>query len=88
MEEALKKYDEEKLRCRMLGDFVPFMYCRKMNEKLPCKLIINCWQQKLPILDFLNENFSKDELTKCFKQDDRSRIEKIHDLVAKATEEK
>ena len=84
MEQDLKKYDKETLRCRLLGGPVPFQYCRSMNEKLPCRLILGCWSERLPIIEFLKDNFTEDELAKAFAIDDRSRLVKLVELVEKA----
>ena len=68
----------------MLGGSVPFNYCRSMNTKLPCQRLGPCWQRKLNVEKFLEENYSTEELEKAFTKDPRNRIQKIVELAEKS----
>jgi len=59
--------DTEQIYCRRLGHFLSFKYCRAEKQGLPCAKIIDCWQDKIPIQDFINENYSKEETAYLFE---------------------
>lgn len=62
----IEKYDEKEGYCRMLGHFIPFRYCRTMNERLPCRTILDCWFARLPIREFIEDNYSQEEQQRIF----------------------
>lgn len=62
----MQRYDETDLYCRKLGHYVPFKYCRSINEGLPCGKIMDCAFEKIPVQEFLKENYSGKELEKVF----------------------
>ncbi len=51
----------------MLGHFLPFNYCRTMNEGLPCTKILDCWFEMIPIQQFIAEHYSEEEQLRIFK---------------------
>ncbi len=80
----IEEYDKLTIRCPQLGGEVPFHYCRTVNEGLPCRRIIVCWEFRLEIGKFLGENYSLDELQRALASPTKTRIETIIDLVEKA----
>ena len=61
------KYDKMEGYCRMLGHVLAFRYCRTMNERLPCSRILDCWFRRLPIREFIEENYSEEEKIRIFQ---------------------
>lgn len=70
-------YDKLTIYCNQMGMLVEFSYCAKMGEGLPCRNIINCWQNRIDILNFLKQNYTLDELKKIFSKLPKSRIDRI-----------
>ncbi|MEJ2053437.1 MAG: hypothetical protein P8X42_05910 [Calditrichaceae bacterium] len=59
-------FDQESIYCRKLGHHLKFNYCRQESEELPCSRIKKCWQYKLPVDNYLKNNFSEEALQKTF----------------------
>jgi hypothetical protein len=57
-----KTNDSREIYCRRLGHHLTFAYCRSEREGLPCRKILDCWFDKIPIGDFLRANYSPGEL--------------------------
>ena len=51
----------------MLGHFLPFHYCRTMQNGLPCGKIPDCWFRILPIREFIEENYTEEEQRMIFE---------------------
>lgn len=73
----LEEHDKLSRRCPPLGGEVPFLYCRTVNMKLPCKRIEQCWSLKFEVSEWLEKNFTPEQLEKTFSSDEHSRIQKI-----------
>jgi len=80
----IEEYDTFVIRCPQLGGEVPFHYCRTVNEELPCQKIIICWEFRIEIGIFLNENFSLDQIQRALVPPNQTRIETILELIEKA----
>ena len=80
----IEEYDALILRCPQLGGEVPFKYCRTLNEDLPCRRIVVCWEFRLEIAKFLSEHYSIDQIEHALASPIKSRIETILELVEKA----
>jgi len=63
--------------CHQLGMVIDFSYCVSMNEGLPCRSIVGCWERKMNILLVLRGRFTEDELKKALGGLPKSRIERI-----------
>jgi hypothetical protein len=63
--------------CNQLGMLTDFSYCVSMNEGLPCRNIVGCFQGRMDIITLLRERFTEDELKRAFKGLPKSRIERI-----------
>jgi len=55
-------YDNEEIYCRKLGHHLRFKYCRTESGERPCRKIADCWFDKIPIGEFLRENYGEKEL--------------------------
>jgi len=80
----IEEYDDFLIRCPMLGGEVPFRYCRTLNEELPCRKIIICWEFRIEIGKFLSEHYSLDQIEKALSPPTKTRIETIVELIEKA----
>jgi len=56
--------DDIRTRCPMLGHLVPFSYCRRCGDNLPCRKIIDCWSGRIDIQGFLNSTYSPEEISR------------------------
>lgn len=63
--------------CPHMGTIVQFSYCISMNEGLPCRNAVRCWETRTDITKALAERFSEDELRNAFGGAPKSRIERI-----------
>jgi hypothetical protein len=68
----------------MLGGEVPFQYCRTVNEDLPCRKIIICWEFRIEIGRFLNDYYSLDQIQRALAPPAKTRLETILELIEKA----
>jgi hypothetical protein len=80
----IEEHDALIVRCPMLGGEVPFQYCRTVNENLPCRKIIICWEFRIEIAKFLNEHYSIDEIQRALAPPARTRVETLLELIEKA----
>ncbi len=80
----IEAYDSQIIRCPQLGGEVPFKYCRTLNEDLPCRKIIICWEFRLAIAQFLSDHYSLDQIQKALAPPTKTRMETILELVEKA----
>jgi len=80
----MEEHDELIIRCPMLGGEIPFRYCRIVNEDLPCRRIIICWEFTIEIGKFLRENYSFDQIQRALAPPTKTRIETILELIEKA----
>jgi hypothetical protein len=63
--------------CTQLGMVIDINYCISVNDGLPCRNTIGCWQSRTDIYAFLKEKFTEDDLKKVFSNLPKSKIERI-----------
>ena len=80
----IEVHDSLIIHCPQLGGEIPFQYCRTVNETLPCRRIIPCWEFRIGISQFLNEHYSVGELQRVLSPPTKTRIETILDLIEQA----
>jgi len=80
----IEKYDDLIIYCPQLGGEIPFRYCRTVNESLPCRKIIVCWEFKIEISNFLGEHYSMDQVQRALTPPTKTRIDTILELIEKA----
>ncbi|MBM4276780.1 MAG: hypothetical protein FJ130_02720 [Deltaproteobacteria bacterium] len=80
----IEEHDHLIIYCSILGGEVPFQYCRTLNENLPCRKIIICWEFQIEIGKFLNENYSFDQIQQVLAPPTQTRLETILELIEKA----
>lgn len=84
----IEEYDALIIRCPMLGGEVPFHYCRTVNEELPCRKIIICWEFRIEIGKFLSEHYSFDQIQRALAPPAKTRLDTILELIEKAKKTK
>ncbi len=57
----IDEHDHKRIRCPRIGGEVTFLFCRTENDLLPCKWIAGCWQGRIDIHRFIEENYSEEE---------------------------
>jgi len=88
---TIEQYDNKKTYCRMLGHYLTFAYCRQTGSKQPCRKIFDCWFEKLDIKQFIEENFTQEQIKALFdppKTKMVSLVELIQQAQKNAKEEK
>src|SRR4030043_48989 len=86
--QMIEAHDALIIRCPQLGGEVPFHYCRTVNEDLPCRRILVCWEFRIEISKFLNEHYSFKQIERAFAPPTKTRIETILELIEKAKKTK
>lgn len=79
----METFDTAQIFCRKLGHYVPFKYCRSVNDSLPCGRIIDCTFEKFPVEEFLRKNFSAEEIEKAFNPP-ADKISSLVELIERA----
>jgi len=69
--------------CHQLGMLIEFSYCTAVNEGLPCRNIIGCWEKRTDIFSFLKGKFTDEELKKIFSGLPKTRFERIMECIRK-----
>lgn len=80
-------FDSRTSYCRSLGHYVPFRYCRTVNNGLPCRKIRDCWFEKIDIDGFIAEFYTESEQKQIFALPEE-KISSLIDLIRKAQENK
>jgi len=63
--------------CTQLGMVIKITYCMSVNDGLPCRNTIGCWEKRVDIHAFLKKSFTQDDLKKVFGGLPKSKIERI-----------
>ncbi len=80
----IEEYDTLIIYCPQLGGEVPFNYCRTVNDDLPCRRIIVCWEFRVAIARFLGDHYSIDQIQRALAPPNKTRIGTILELVENA----
>ncbi|MBI1390658.1 MAG: hypothetical protein GC154_19685 [bacterium] len=81
--ESLTQHDLlEMWRCPQLGGPVTFNYCRRMNGGLPCYTLHRCWDARINVDRYLQENFSEEEIAQAMRKPENMRLQSIFDVIA------
>ncbi|HUL30067.1 MAG TPA: hypothetical protein VLZ03_06385 [Thermodesulfobacteriota bacterium] len=84
----IEEHDTVIIRCPQLGGEIPFRYCRTVNENLPCRRILVCWEFRIEISKFLGEHYSVDQIQHALAPPTQTRLDTILELIEKAKETK
>jgi len=80
----IEEHDVLVIYCPQLGGEVPFKYCRTMNEDLPCRRMMVCWEFRMEISKFLAEHYSIDQIQRALALPTKTRLDTILELIEKA----
>ena len=72
--------------CTQLGMVIEIPYCFSVNEGLPCRNIIGCWQERADIVALLKVRFTDEQLKKAFGGRPKSKLERIAESIKSARE--
>ena len=81
----MNQYDHLETYCRSLGDCIHFSYCRAAGGTLPCSRIVDCWIGRIPVLEYLQQHYSAEELKRVFAPQP-GRIERLLKIAEKVME--
>ena len=76
-------HDKLQQHCRSLGHRVPFQYCRRMNLNLPCHRLCDCWENTVPVREFIRLNYTDEERASFFAPA-KPKLAQIYELMKKA----
>jgi hypothetical protein len=85
---SIENHDNLVIYCAQLGGEIPFRYCRTVNENLPCRRVIVCWEFRIEISRFLSEHYSPDQIGRALAPPAKTKVETILDLIEKARKAK
>jgi hypothetical protein len=74
--------------CPQLGGEIPFRYCRTLQEDLPCRKLMVCWEFRIEIAKFLSDHYSLDQVQQALWPPEKSRVETIVELIEQAKKAK
>ncbi len=80
----IEEHDALTIYCPQLGGEIPFRYCRTVNENLPCRKIVICWEFRLQISEFLGKHFSAQQLERALAPSTKTRLDTILELIEQA----
>ncbi len=80
---AIEEHDSLMTYCPQLGGEIPFRYCRTVNEDLPCRKVVICWEFRIEISKFLGEHYSIDQIEHALAPPAKTRLETILELIEK-----
>ena len=46
----------------MLGHAVPFRYCRRVTDDLPCRNILDCWFERFDVAAFVQQHYTTEQI--------------------------
>jgi hypothetical protein len=58
----IDRYDDKRCYCRKLGHFVDFGYCRQLAGGSPCRKIMDCWFETIPVQQFIGAHYGEEEI--------------------------
>ena len=79
----MERYDQQEIYCRKLGHHLKFEYCRTEHDGKPCPLIFDCWYERIPIGDYMRENFDPKEV-EYLTRPSQNRVLSLVELIQKA----
>jgi len=79
----IEQHDDKMIRCPRIGGYVTFKLCRSENNFFPCRWVVGCWLGQMDINEFLDENFSKEDLDRIFVPP-KPKMESLVEMIEKA----
>ncbi|MCX8111344.1 MAG: hypothetical protein N3D15_08875 [Syntrophorhabdaceae bacterium] len=69
--------------CIQMGSVIEFSYCMSLNDGLPCRNIVGCWQDRFDINRLLRSRFTEEEIIKVFGGLPKNKLERILECLNK-----
>jgi hypothetical protein len=79
----LTEHDALSRYCPILGHDVPFSYCRRPGQEIPCRKIFDCWWETFDIKSFIANNYSED-IQKAIAQPPIPKILSLLEIIEQA----
>ena len=79
-------FDTLETRCPRLGGTVPFDYCRKVADGLPCSKSIICWECIFPVGEYMERALTEEEWQAVFDQPSKNRLDTILEIVERVSD--
>ena len=80
----MESYRDLVIRCPRLGGEVPFSYCEREAEGLPCRQVVRCWEAGFPVEAYLRETLSPEAWERFCHQVPKDRMTTLIDLAETA----
>ena len=77
--------DHRKRRCPRLGHELPFSYCRKPGDDIPCSEIYDCWWEVFDIKKFMEDHYTE-EIRKAITAPRKPKTLSLLELIQQAQE--
>jgi hypothetical protein len=81
-------FDNLEIYCPHLGMMMTFNYCRRAQSALPCRNLLGCWEERIPVLEFLSQHYNRKELEAAFSGLPKSRMERIFESLNRTQQNK
>lgn len=78
-------FDHVEVRCPKLGGEVTFGYCRKLQDGLPCRRALICFELKFPADIYFQKVLRKETYVRIFTSEPENRVERLINTVAQAS---
>jgi hypothetical protein len=76
--------DRFEIRCRKLGHQIPFSYCRRENQGLPCVKTLDCWHIHFRVRTHLKNELTPEEWNRAFGAPPKPKMKTLLDLIEQA----
>jgi hypothetical protein len=84
----IDELDNLEIYCSHLGMVISFNYCRRAQSALPCRNLLGCWEERVPVMEFLGQHYTRDQLESAFGGLPKSRIERIFECLKRTQQKK
>jgi hypothetical protein len=73
--------DEIRVACPRLGHLVPFSYCRRESDELPCHKAIDCWYEHFLVEDYFREVLDPEAWEEAFERGPKDRMRRLMEII-------
>ncbi len=81
-----KAYRDLLIRCPRLGGEIPFSYCEQEAGKFPCRLVVSCWEARIPVEAYFRELLTPELWERFCSQVPKDRMATLVELAEAAKE--
>jgi hypothetical protein len=80
---TIDAHDQCEAYCRMLGHSVPFGYCRRVADGLPCRKILDCWFERFDVTAFVRKHYTPEQIGR-FLSPPKPKMASLVELIERA----